>query len=380
MNPSSARLPLVLLTAATLSGAALAQLPRVALVVASSGCGATNPQTVLQASGQFAVVDWINTVAPPTGVGTPSLATLLQYDAVMVWTNLTPQNNNALGDVLADYVDAGGGVVVTVFANSTTTAGRNIGGRWQTGYEVILDQSGNATGSGHTLGTVHVPSHPVMAGVTSFVGGTTGSRPNGTALEVGSYLVAEWSNGKVLVAQGGNPRRIDLGFYPVQASCSQSGYASGGDLMMINALKAVADGGTFAPYGAGCAGSLGVPTWLAIGGSRPALGTTLDTQIDGVVSGLGLIGVGLTKDTWGPFPLPLDLSFLGMGPGCNLLADPVVTQVAVGAPPTAQWSFAVPLNPAIIGLIFYGQGFPYDPAANSFGFTVTNAARIKFGL
>ncbi len=47
---------------------------------------------------------------------TPTLAELQQYSAVLVFSNYTFSDNVALGDVLADYADAGGGVVVATFA------------------------------------------------------------------------------------------------------------------------------------------------------------------------------------------------------------------------------------------------------------------------
>ncbi|HEX6812322.1 MAG TPA: hypothetical protein VF384_11910 [Planctomycetota bacterium] len=365
-----------------LTAALPAQLPRVALCGAAStsstACQWTDVQTRLLASNAFSAVDIINVTT--TGGGTPSLSSLLQYDAVLCYTNVTPANNITWGDVLADYVDAGGGVVVSVFANSTATVGRNIAGRWQTGYEVILDQSGNTGGAGAVLGTVHVPAHPVMIGVTAFAGGTTGSRPTGTALEVGSFLVAEWSDGKVLVAQGANPRRVDLGFYPPNASCSQSGWATGGDLLMVNALLAVSGGGIFGPYGAGCAGTIGVPAWAAQTGSRPIIGTVLNTTLTNVPFGLGLVGLGFSNTlSGGVLPLPFDLTAIGMT-GCNLLADPLVLEVAIGTAPTAPWSLAIPPDVSLIGTVLYGQGFGFDPAANPFGFTASNGARLKLGL
>ncbi|MCA8965626.1 MAG: hypothetical protein KDC48_12145, partial [Planctomycetes bacterium] len=251
------------------TGALVAQTPTVRVALcgaagASTGCQWLNVQTILQASNAFATVDIIDVTA--AGGGTPTLNQLLGYDALLCWTNTTPADNVAWGNVLADYVDAGGGVVVAVFANSSTTTGRNIDGRWQNGYEVVLDRSGNGSGSGDTLGTVHVPTHPAMAGVTAFQGGTTGSRPNGTALEVGSTLIAEWSNGKVLVAQGSRPNRIDLGFYPPPASCTQSGWVTGGDLLMVNSLLAVANTAVYQSYGTGCATSAGVPSFTAQAG------------------------------------------------------------------------------------------------------------------
>jgi hypothetical protein len=374
------KIPLLTLAALAAVSPLEAQI-RVALCGAASttntACQWTSPQTALQATGLFAAVDIINVTT--TGGGTPTLAQLLQYDALLCYTNSTPADNNAWGDVLADYVDAGGGVVVSVFANSTLTAGRNIGGRWQTGYEVVLDQGGTTSNAGAGLGNVLVPGHPAMNGVTAFTGGNLGSRPTSTALEVGAFVVAEWTDGKILVAQGANPRRIDLGFYPPQASCSQSGWATGGDLLMANALLAVAGGAQFGPYGTGCAGTLGVPQFAAQPGSRPLVGQVLLTDLTNLPFALGLVGVGLSNTSSGGLPLPLDLAAIGM-PGCNLLADPLVTEVAVGTGSSATWAFAIPNQPSLVGFVVYGQGFSLDPSANAFGFTATNGARMKLGL
>lgn len=381
-SPSVRRVLLGAVAALFPNVAATSQAPiqyKVALCAAAgtaTSCQWLDVQTRLMATGFFTSVSIIDVTA--AGGGTPSLNTLLGYDAVMCWTNTTPANNVTWGDVLADYIDAGGGVVVTVFANSTLTAGRNIAGRWQLGYEVILDQSGNASGAGATLGIVHQPAHPVMAGVTAFSGGTTGSRPVGTALELGSTLVAEWSDGKVLVAQGSRPTRIDLGFYPPNATCSQSGWATGGDLLMANALVAVAQGATFGPYGAGCAGTLGLPTMAAQPGSRPVFGQILTVNVNNLPFGIALMGIGFSNTASGPLPLPFDLTVIGMT-GCNLLADPLITDVVAGGA-TASWPLAVPANPGLLGTVLYNQAFPLDFAANPFGFTATNGGRIKLGF
>ncbi|MBL8734463.1 MAG: hypothetical protein JNN13_18955 [Planctomycetes bacterium] len=344
---------------------------------ATGGCQWSTVQTTLLATGYFSAVDIIDVTT--AGGGTPSLSTLLQYDALLCWTNTTPANNNTWGDVLADYVDAGGGVVVAVFANSSLTTGRNIGGRWQTGYEVVLDQSGSSSGAGGTLGTVHVPGHPSLAGVTTFTAGTIGSRPTGTALEVGSYLVAEWNNGKVLIAQGANPNRIDLGFYPPVATCSQSGWVTGGDLLMANSLLAVSTGATFGPYGTGCTGTLGVPTWTAQPGSRPVLGGVLLTDLNNLPTGIALLGLGTSKTSSGGAPLPFDLGLIGMT-GCSLLADPAVLLTVAGVGPTQVWGLGIPNTGSLLGVELFGQGLPLDPGANPFGFTATNGGRIKVGV
>ena len=219
--------------------------PSVLLAAAFGGsCQETDPQAKLLATGLFSTVDTFDVAA-----GTPTLNELLQYDAVMCWTNTTPNDWEAWGNVMADYVDAGGGVVVTVFANSSTTSQRRLGGRWDgdPAYEVIVTQSGNASGSG-SLGTVHVPGHPIMSGVRTFATGVSGFRPSGTALHAGCELIAEWDDGRVLVAAGRNPKRADLGFYPPSGDCSAGWWdvSTDGDFLMANALLYVSESGCYA--------------------------------------------------------------------------------------------------------------------------------------
>ena len=46
----------------------------------------------------------------------PTLATLLTYDVVITWSNYVYYNATVWGDLLADYVDAGGRVILSEFA------------------------------------------------------------------------------------------------------------------------------------------------------------------------------------------------------------------------------------------------------------------------
>lgn len=368
---------------ATLAPAIMAQSPTVrvglcgAANTSNTSCQWTDVQTRLLATGQFAAVDILNVTT--SGIGTPTLNQLLAYDALLCWTNSTPANNVAWGNVLADYVDAGGGVVVAVFANSSTTTGRNIDGRGQTGYEVILDRTGSTSGASGVLGTVSLPSHPVMAGVTAFAGASLGSRPTGTALEIGATLIAQWNTGHVLVAQGANPRRIDLGFYPPNGTCATSGWSTGGDQLMTNALLFVAIGGRFVPSGTGCAGSSGTPALAAAPGSRPALGTSFAMELQGLPLGVGLLGLGFTDATSGPFTLPFDLAVFGM-PACSLRIDPAVTLFLVGSGTTASTAIVIPQDPGMLGLNLFAQGFSIDPLANAAGLTVSNSGKAKVGF
>lgn len=74
--------------------------------------------------------------------GTPSLALLQSYDAVFVWANQAFADRDAYGNVLADYVDAGGRVVLGAF--TTYTSGFSLGGRIMlSGYSPVTSPSGN---------------------------------------------------------------------------------------------------------------------------------------------------------------------------------------------------------------------------------------------
>ena len=215
-----------------LAGSAMAQ--NVAIVAAAGSPGALGTLDVLVGSGSFDSVTNID-----LAVGTPTLDELLAFDSVLVWTNTTPQSTDAFGDVLADYVDAGGGVVVAVFANSSTTTNRDIGGRWRANpdYEVIVPRSGNQSGAA-SLGTILEPDHPIMDGVTTFFGGTSSFRPRVTTLNPGARAIAEWDDGRVLVAIGANEKRVDLGFYPPPSTVTSTFWdiTTDGDLMLVQSL------------------------------------------------------------------------------------------------------------------------------------------------
>jgi hypothetical protein len=88
------------------------------------------------------------------------------------------------------------------------------------------------------MGTVLVPAHPIMAGVSTFNGGTHAYRPTGTTLTAGSTLIARWSDNKVLLAVGAGPRRVDLGFWPVSSDCREDFWVASTDgaRLMANAL------------------------------------------------------------------------------------------------------------------------------------------------
>lgn len=257
MRTALAVLPL--LAASTALAGPSGGLPDVAIVAAASNT--TMPETntrftdardKLVATGLFNSVSIFNATRFNPDGGTPSLATLQQWDAVLVWSNDSFDDAVAMGDVLADYVDAGGGVVIGVFANTSANTARFLQGRWQTGDYIAIPQNGGFVQGAGELGQVLIPDHPIMDNVQTFVTrwSTTqqglifgGYRPTNLNVTPGSTIVAKWNTGHTLVALAPNPKVVELGFHPVSSDVNELAYwdaATDGDLLMANALRFVA--------------------------------------------------------------------------------------------------------------------------------------------
>jgi hypothetical protein len=193
-----------------ISTAAIAQGPRVAIMAApGTASWNTEVQGKLVATGLFSAVD----VYDLTSV-TPTLAQMRQYAALLVFTDHNPVDPTTFGNNLADYVDVGGGVVASVFA----TASIPIEGRFNTDNYWAIQPTDQQEGTEETLGTVFVPGHPIMVGVTTFDGGTSSYRPSADSLHAQATRIANWTGGDniALIATRviGSARRVDLGFYP----------------------------------------------------------------------------------------------------------------------------------------------------------------------
>jgi hypothetical protein len=127
-------------------------------------------------------------------------------------------------------------------------------------------------------------------------------------------------------------------------------------------------------FGAGCAGSLGTPVLTLPGIPVPAMNTTFRLGLGNLPLNLGIVTMGFSAASSGPFALPLDLGPFGL-PGCMLLADPAATALVVGTGGLAQWSLFLPENPSFMGAVFYNQGFALDPGINAAGITASRGGR-----
>jgi hypothetical protein len=123
--------------------------------------------------------------------GTYTLEQMLEYDVVVIGLNWAGFDPNAVGDLVADYADAGGSVVESVASFHSTPGWWGLGGRWQSeGYSCL--QPGGIGGTSYSS-TIYDPSHPIIDGpagtVSVFGTGIPISSPGETP---GSTLLVDY--------------------------------------------------------------------------------------------------------------------------------------------------------------------------------------------
>ncbi len=236
-------------------GAASGQSLRVAIVAAATNTADeqnssrfTDPRDKLVSTGLFDSVTIISTTRFGGG-HTPTLDELLQYDSILIWSNDSHDDSVALGNVVADYVDAGGGVVHAVFGNTSTNPDRQLLGRWEDEeYYLIPPRSGwQGANRRWEMGDVLEPDHPIMEGVEEFASFGESAwgafRPNTRDVMPWARKIALWEDDASLVVVGDNPRIVELGMHPVSSAVNALGYwdeTTDGALLMGNALVYVA--------------------------------------------------------------------------------------------------------------------------------------------
>jgi hypothetical protein len=176
---------------------------RVALLGSEDIADIANVQAYLAPFSDLVVIDTVDVRS-----STPSLATLLNYDALLVWSNYAFFDSIALGDVLADYVDLGGGVVLGTFAWYGPSW--DLEGRIMTDYSPFV-QAGDSWYTTANLG-VYDSSHPIMQDVTTV---SEYFRDNVT-LTTDAVQVAAWDDDVPFVATKGHVVGITL--FPTQSS------------------------------------------------------------------------------------------------------------------------------------------------------------------
>jgi len=151
-------------------------------------------------------------------IKTPTPDLLNKYNAILFFS-YHGFNQHEVGNLLASYVDNGGGVVIGTYTNCGR--GNRLEGRWcEAGYDPIVLGTTSRT---KTLAVgITTRSHPIFRGVRTFNGGTQSSHGDGK-LHPQATLIAEWANGRPLVAEQTRftGRVVGVNFYPPSADAAE---------------------------------------------------------------------------------------------------------------------------------------------------------------
>jgi subtilisin family serine protease len=199
--------------------------PGVRILLVASGGDVSQIQALLAALPDVAAVDVFDSYP-----SAPSLALLKSYAAAIVITSVSSQVSGPLGDVLADYVDEGGGVVLTL---ASFVSGYQLGGRLFTGGYFPFQIGVGPVGSS-TLGA-YDPTHPIMRNVSTLNADLLAQ----VNLASGAQLVASYTNGFPAVATQGHHVAA------VNAFVGASGYWSGDLPRLLRNAVAWAGGATW---------------------------------------------------------------------------------------------------------------------------------------
>lgn len=163
-------------------------------------------------------------------VSTPSLGELLHYDAVLAWTDGPAADPVGLGDVLADYVDAGGRVAIASFGLSNQSS---LLGRILTSAYTPLAPVGNYYAN-DVMGAVLEPTHPIMSGVASL----GGYYRDETAPNPGALVLATWATTTTpVVAVNATGTVVGISMYPTDLLQNTGDYPR----LFANALRYLAN-------------------------------------------------------------------------------------------------------------------------------------------
>jgi hypothetical protein len=168
--------------------------PAVALVAADESARVSDVRCKLHNLETFSRVDVID-----AQTSTPDIAALSTYAAVLTWTGSAYGDPDALGTVLAEYVDSYGGVV---HSPGSLSDGPTLAGRWSANdYNPLIEINAASDTSLHLqpFGSVH----PLLTGVRDVDGGEGSHHATALVNTIPGEpvtVVANWTNGQPMVA------------------------------------------------------------------------------------------------------------------------------------------------------------------------------------
>ncbi|MAE87394.1 MAG: hypothetical protein CMB80_31965 [Flammeovirgaceae bacterium] len=197
----------------------------------------------LDSVGEFSAIAYYN-LTYSSGL---TLEDLHPYDAILVYGNYSFSNSEELGNLLADYVDAGGGVVTAMYQHGY------IGGRWIDEYEKYTLFNTTSISNDYVYDYAYLSNSsnldsPLLVNVDTFNLGYYGMRSitNSEMISSDAEIIASYHDNTPLIVAGTNSsvKRVDLNFYPVSSDAYWGMWESttDGARILSNALHYVSGG------------------------------------------------------------------------------------------------------------------------------------------
>jgi hypothetical protein len=290
--------------------------------------------------------------------GAPNISTLTRtnYDVAFVSSNGTP--GESWGAALESFANAGGGIVLTTFANASQT----IPSFSYPNYTPIQASPGNqGLGLNRTLNTGTIVTHFITTGLSSFDAGSGAYGGNGVQLNSGATNLASYTSGTSLLAvqeRGNQSTKIYI-----FAEDSQAGV----NVIVSNIQSVVSSLGlpvTVSGYGGSGSGTLAYDSTVDVvfywnnNGTPTGRGTQLQTYLD---NGKGLvIGVFAHTSLGGPWTTGLSTSYQISNPGTYTFPGSSYSQ-------TNSTNHPILTGVSSVDVSYYNQAFTTQNSATAIG-------------
>lgn len=200
--------------------------PKVLLMASEDLIFLEDAEAQLIATGLFTDPD-IDLLSHPVFI---TVADLMPYDAVLVWSNFNFADPQNIGNVLKEYVDAGGGVIISTYAYSTNWAIQ--GGILDGNYSPFIPAFEQSVSGAIDLANLPNPNHPIFDNINVAPTYWTNSNYSNPPLNTGATLLASDTDGNRVVAENPTGKVVGMVIFPSNLALGNAETA----LMFANAL------------------------------------------------------------------------------------------------------------------------------------------------
>ncbi|KAJ6235163.1 btb (poz) domain-containing 2a-related [Anaeramoeba flamelloides] len=182
---------------------------------------------------------------------TPKFSNLKSFDVAFVYSaDENFRSPERLGDLLAQFVEDGGGVVICSINCLDSNDQKQISGRFGNNEFLPFKKSPTIEANSVGLGEISEPSHPILTGVSKFDGGSFSYHIDAQKVNPNSKCIVRWSDGSILAAERiwnhQNTKHFGritaLNFWPPNTRIDENCWVeeTDGDLLISNSVDYVA--------------------------------------------------------------------------------------------------------------------------------------------